>query len=221
MSSVSTVPVTAEPPSLPPPARIDFETFLTWSDGDSRAEWVDGEVVRLSPNNLDHQDLLDFIHDLVKRHVRAHGLGRTFLAGALMRLPTRPSGREPDMLFVATEHLDRLTPTYINGPADLVVEIVSPESTARDRGEKFVEYEAAGIPEYWLIDPLRQDALLYQLSHDGFYQRGPIDAEGIYRSAVLPGFWLQVDWLWQRPLPDAAALMQQVMASGDGTGSAA
>ena len=60
---------------------------------------------------------------------------------------------------MATEHLDRLTDSHLSGPADLVVEIVSPDSLGRDRGDKFAEYEAASIPEYWLIDPVRQQAM--------------------------------------------------------------
>ena len=50
---------------------------------------------------------------------------------------------------MATEHLDRLTDSHLSGPADLAVEIVSPDSLGRDRGDKFAEYGAAGIPEYW------------------------------------------------------------------------
>jgi Uma2 family endonuclease len=118
-----------------------------------------------------------------------------------MRLPTRPSGREPDVLFVATEHADRIRDTYLDGPADLAIEIISPESDARDRGHKFVEYEGGGVTEYWLIDPLRREAWFYQQAGDGRYHPGPIDADGFYRSSVLSGFRLRVDWLWQQPLP--------------------
>jgi Uma2 family endonuclease len=185
----------------PPPAPVSFEEFLAWDDEGARAEWVDGEIILMSPSNVDHQRLSSFLNDLLKEYVRSHQLGEIFYAPVLMRLPTRPSGREPDLLFVATEHADRLRSTYIDGPADLVVEIVSPESDARDRGDKFVEYEAAGIPEYWLIDPMRRDAFFFQLGADGRYQRGSVDAEGVYQSAILPGLRLRVAWLWQRPLP--------------------
>jgi Uma2 family endonuclease len=123
-----------------------------------------------------------------------------------MRLETRPSGREPDLVFVSTAHADRLRETYIDGPADLAVEIVSPESVARDRGEKFVEYETGGVLEYWLIDPLRREARFHRRGEDGRYHPGPVDADGFYHSVVLPEFRLRVDWLWQDPLPTAEAL---------------
>ncbi len=126
-----------------------------------------------------------------------------------MKLPT--SGREPDVHFVATSHLDRLHETYLDGPADLVVEIVSPESAGRDRGDKFYEYRAAGIPEYWLIDPQLEQAEFYQLDAQGRYQLVPPDVQqGIYHSRVLPGFWLQVEWLWEDPLPDAVATLLRI-----------
>ena len=117
MTGTLDVPVAVDRPPLPP-TPISFEEFMAWADEDTHAEWVDGEIVLMSPVNLDHQDLLDFINDLVKHFVRSHRLGRVFFAPVLMRLPSRPSGREPDLLFVANEHADRLHETYIDGPAD-------------------------------------------------------------------------------------------------------
>ena len=204
-------PVVMEGLASPPPP-VSFEEFLAWTDEDTRAEWVDGKVVLMSPSSLDHQDLLKFLDRLITAFVEAHQLGWVYFAPVLMRLPTRPSGREPDLLFVANQHADRLRETYLDGPADLVVEIVSPESDERDRGEKFVEYEGAGIPEYWLIDPLRQEAFFYQRGADGRYHLSPVDADGGYHSAVLSGFRLRVAWLWQRPLPRVSEILAQTEA---------
>ncbi len=209
MSSTTPVPLAPDRPSVPPPP-VTFEELLAWADEDTHAEWVDGEIVVMAPANPDHQDLLGFLYRLVIAYVEEHRLGRVWFAPILMRLSTRPSGREPDLLFVTTDHLDRFKSTHLDGPADLVVEIVSPDSDARDRGDKFLEYEGAGIPEYWLIDPLRQDAAFYQLDPQGRYQRGALDAGGLYRSRVVPGFWLRVDWLWQRPLPPVTEALRQI-----------
>jgi Uma2 family endonuclease len=125
-----------------------------------------------------------------------------------MRLLTPPRGREPDLLFVAREHRDRLKETYLEGPADLVVEIVSPESWLRDRGEKFAEYEMAGVHEYWLLDPERRRSDWYRLDAEGRFRLSEPDAEGIYRSEVIPGFWLRVEWLWQEPLPPVLEILR-------------
>ncbi len=125
-----------------------------------------------------------------------------------MRLPT--SGREPDVLFVAREHLDRVLFTRVEGPADLVVEIVSPESRVRDRGEKFYEYQEGGVGEYWLIEPDTRRAEFYQLDPDGIYQLVLPDAAGVYRSRAMDGLWVRVAWLWQEPLPQVNQVMLEI-----------
>ena len=120
-----------------------------------------------------------------------------------MRLSSRPSGRLPDILFVAKAHLNRVAQTYVNGPADLAIEVISPESQGRDRQEKLAEYEAAGIPEYWVIDESKQEALFHVLgADDGAYMLVTPDEDGIYTSSILPGLRVRVSWLWQWPLPD-------------------
>jgi Uma2 family endonuclease len=78
------------------------------------------------------------------------------------------------------------------------VEIVSPESRRRDRGEKFFEYERGGVREFWLIDPERRAVEFYVLIDGRFEPRLP-DADGMYHSTVVDGFWLRVEWLWTTP----------------------
>jgi Uma2 family endonuclease len=196
----------------PPDAPVSFEEFLAWAPDQVQAEWVDGDILIMSPASTEHQRLHGFLFTLLRLFVELRQLGEVFSAPFLMRLPARPSGREPDIVFLATEHADRLRETYLDGPADLVVEIVSPESDARDRGEKFVEYEAAGIPEYWLIDPTRREGWFYRLGSDQRYHAAPLEPNGRYHSTVLPGFNLQLGWLWQRPLPAVLQLLQQLEA---------
>lgn len=202
-------PIALDRPA-PPPAPVSWEQFLDWLDEDVRAEWVDGEVFVMSPSSLPHQLVMLFLARVLAAFIEAKELGVLLLPPFLMRLPNRPSGREPDLMFIANQHADRVQNTYLDGPADLVVEIVSPDSDARDRGEKFVEYEQASIPEYWVIDPRRRQAYFYQLTTEAGYDLGQLDAEGVYRSAVLAGFWLRPAWLWQRPLPAVAEITRQL-----------
>jgi Uma2 family endonuclease len=182
--------------SAPKATTMSWEQFLDWMDEDTLAEWVDGEVVVTSPANRDHEGLFGFLLALLRAYVEVHQLGEVLGSRFFTRLPR--SGREPDLMFVATAHLDRLTPTYLDGPPDLVVEIISPESEQRDRVEKRHEYEQAGIPEYWLLDPARREATFLLLGADGRY--APASATGgVYRSRILPGFQLPLDWLWTPP----------------------
>jgi Uma2 family endonuclease len=186
--------------SAPPPAPMTYERFLDWADEDTHAEWVDGEIVLPSPANARHQFIGAFLSELIGIFVRMHQLGAVMQAPFQMKLAR--SGREPDVLYIAAAHLDRLKQTYLDGPADLAVEIVSPDSVERDHRDKLAEYQEAGIPEYWLIDPLTDQADFYQLDAVGQYQPIAADASGSYHSKVLPGFWLRVAWLAQDPLPD-------------------
>ena len=191
----------------PPGEKMTYAEFLARIDEDTYAEWVDGDVIMVSPVSSRHQDVSDFLTAVLRTYAQMCALGRVISAPFQMKLAK--SSREPDILFVSKEHLERLRPTYLDGPADLVVEIISPESAARDRGEKFYEYEAAGIPEYWLIDPDRETAEFYRLEGD-YYRTTFVGREGVYRSQVLPDFWLRVEWLWQDPLPPVEDVMLDI-----------
>jgi len=186
---------------------MSYEEFLEWCDEDTWAEWVDGEVIVFSPASTRHQDLADFLVSVLRIYAEARNLGVVCSAPFQMKLER---GREPDVLFVAREHLSRLKENYLDGPADLVIEITSPDSIERDRGRKFVEYEASGVREYWLIDPLRERAEFYQLDEEGFYRPVSPDVEGVYRSQVVSGFWLKVEWLWQEPLPSPVRVVAEI-----------
>lgn len=122
-------------------------------------------------------------------------------------------GREPDILFVAQTHVDRLTPKRLEGPADVVMEVVSKSSVTRDYKNKYAEYEWAGVPEYWIIDPRpgKQSLHLYQLSPYGKYVKTMPDGTGRYHSAVLAGFWVRAEWLWSYPFPDADWIIEEII----------
>src|SRR5579884_3173168 len=180
-------------------ATMTWDEFHEWLDEDTRAEWVDGEVIVPSPASARHQLLMTFLLRVLTGFSELHDLGVVLPPPFQMKLDR--SSREPDLLFLARDHLDRLKPTYLDGPADLAVEILSPESVGRDRGDKFFEYERARIPEYWLLDPETERAEFYRLDAHGKYQVVAPDTDGRYHSAVLPGLWLNVAWLWQSPLP--------------------
>jgi Uma2 family endonuclease len=179
--------------------KMSYDEFLDW------AEWVDGEVIMARPASDEHQDISSFLDALLRIYVERNRLGVIRTAPFQMKLAK--SAREPDVMFVAATHRARLKKMYLDGPVDVVVEIISPESAGRDRGDKYFEYEQAGIPEYWLIDPLSKRAEFYQLGTDGTYQQAALTPDGIYRSPTIPGFWLRVSWLWSLP-PVLDALLE-------------
>ena len=200
--------LTRDSPPLPL-RRITFEEFHDGLDGDDWMEWVDGEVVSVSPVEEGHELVARWLVRILSEFIDLKQLGRLLMAPFLMRLAFRPSGREPDLMFVSRENLSRLKKTYLDGPADLVVEIVSPESRARDREEKLREYEQAGVREYWVIDLPYREALFYQLGEDGRYHLADIGEDHRFHSRVLEGLWLNVDWLWTRPLPPLMTVLRE------------
>ena len=196
--------------------RMTYAEFLVWADEDTLAEWValpgtdtqQGEVIMTSPASSKHQDLCDFLVSIWRPYVEAHNLG--VIRSAPFQMKLEHSGREPDLLFVATTHLDWLKANYLDGPADLAVEIISPESIGRDRGTKFVEYAQGGVPEYWLLDPQARRAEFYRLGEMGQYEIAFAGHEGRYEARALPGFWLRVEWLWQDPLPPTLDVLREL-----------
>ncbi len=190
------------------PRKLTYEEFLEWDGENQHVEWVDGEVIPMAPVGDAHQDLGAWLLSLLKFFNDANGLGAIRYEPFQMKTGSELPGRSPDILFVAKRNLPRLKTNHLEGPADLVVEIISPRSGAVDRGEKYFEYEEGGVREYWLIDPRRKQAEFYQLGRDKRFHLMPVE-DGIFRSVVLKGVWLKVEWMWQKPLPPVPTIWDQ------------
>jgi Uma2 family endonuclease len=184
-----------------PSTKMTWEEFLRWDDEFLRGEWVDGELVLMSPNAIEHIDLEAFLIRLFMEYLEENPVGSMYHDQYVMKTDIPKRGRIPDLLFIAAENEHRIKRTHLDGPADLAVEIISAESRTRDREIKFREYAQSGVREYWLLDTERQEATFFQLGEDGQYKNVPPDSEGVYHSAVVTGLWLKVDWLFQKPFP--------------------
>jgi Uma2 family endonuclease len=191
--------------------------FLAWCDEDTRAEWVDGEVIMMSPVNEQHAELFDWLYRLLGDFVEARRLGRV-RADMQVRFATQRTRRIPDILFVSTERLHLFRDTHIEGPPDLVVEVVSPDSVARDYRTKYYEYQAAAVREYWIVDPMWQRLDAYRLRADpvaegkeaGNEYQPLEEREGLIASTVVPGFYLRRAWLWSTDRPNVLAVLHEM-----------
>ena len=112
-----------------------------------------------------------------------------------------------------TANLHRFTKDRLDGPADLVIEVVSEDSERRDRHDKLAEYAAAGVPEYWIVEGRegRHGVELHVRNAAGAHERALPDAEDRLHSTVLPGFWLDPAWLAADPLPDVDDVLDQIV----------
>lgn len=177
---------------------ISYEDFLALCDEDTLAESVNGKIEWYSSASDVHQDLTGWLTSVLRIYVEANKLG--IIRSAPFQMKTGPDlpGREPDIIFLRDENRDKLKKRYLDGPADLVIEIISEESLLRDRGEKFAEYEIGGVKEYWILDPETKRADFFILK-EGRYERRVEDTHGIYHSEIIEGLWLKVAWLWNLP----------------------
>lgn len=189
--------------------RMTEEEFDNWHDELVRGEWVNGEVITMSPANVEHLDLGAFIDRVMGLFVAEHNLGKVIPELQVrLNLGKKIVRRVPDVVFITRERLNILTATYAEGAPDLVIEIVSPDSTKRDWREKLQEYEAAGVREYWVVDPLSKQVEVYALSAKR-YQVLP-EKGGAVHSRVLPGFFLKQAWLFQDPRPNPRAVLKEL-----------
>jgi Uma2 family endonuclease len=188
---------------------VAWEDYLRDFAAD-HAEWVEGTVVRLPPVSRTHTRLFVYFSTLLDIYLSQTQEGEFLVEPFVMRLADI-SAREPDLLVVTTPNKGRLHETYLDGPADLVIEIIAPGRDTRDRVEKFSEYERGGVGEYWIVDPRHREALFYRRS-DGVYVRASLTQDGVYQSAVLPRLQIVVTDLWRSPLPNPAEIERAVAA---------
>jgi Uma2 family endonuclease len=190
--------------------RMSFEQFLTTDFGEgARVEWVNGEVVHMAPVSNEHADLQSLLNSLIRSFADAQRLGDVRCEPFVMKLGKDLPGRSPDVMFIAAANRSRLKKAALFGPADLVIEVVSPDSRKRDREQKYSEYQQGGVNEYWIIDPAKKIADFFALDASKKFQKIALDADRIFRSRVLPGLWLRVDWLWGSPLPSTVSILRQ------------
>jgi Uma2 family endonuclease len=170
-----------------------YEDWLALPDDGSRYEVIDGALHVTPPPSIAHQAVIGQLFLALTTFARSRRLGRVFFAPIGVLLPGQPVPLEPDLVFVSAARSDIIEAQYIVGAPDLVAEVLSPGSRSYDRRKKRRVYEAAGVPEYWLLDYAARTVEVLAL-RDGTYspagEWGPGESA---RSEVLAGFVVAVD----------------------------
>ncbi len=192
-----------------PRVRMTEREFVAWCPEDVRAEWVDGEVVIMSPANTEHNALTVWLTRVLGEVIEYDDLGTPLAIESQVRLMKVKSRRLPDLLFVSKARHSIIKKTYLDGAPDLAIEIVSPDSENRDRREKYIEYEASGVREYWIIDPLVRKVDVYTLERNRKF-KAIEEKEGRIQSKVLKKLWLKPAWLWKSPLPKVVPILKEL-----------
>ena len=181
--------------------RLTFEQYLEMDDGtDSRYELVDGRLVELPPESEPNTSLPNYLFlQLVNtgmpfRLIQPHSCE--------LQVPVLqagdPANRYPDLVLLREEHLEitrkRLTITFDVLPPHLVVEVVSPRQSNRDReyGRNRRQYAARGIPEYWLIDPEEQAIAVLQLDEGNYLEVSRFAESMLIQSPELERLGIQL-----------------------------
>jgi len=189
--------------------RMTSEEFFRYAPEDQKAELIDAVMIMHSPPLVIHERLFRFLFTLLSTYVDNHDLGEVLGSRTPVKLEVDQT-YEPDILFVSKERASIVQDKGIFGAPDLVIEILSAGTVHYDRGPKFRAYERAGVRELWLIDPYGPAGTeFYHLQDTRFVPVMP-DGEGILRSIAMPGFWIDVAWLWpgERFIPVRQALDQ-------------
>jgi Uma2 family endonuclease len=186
-----------------------FEDFCALIREDQKADLINGVIYMASPENTDDNKLFVWLITIMNLFARKRKLGQIFGSRVAFRLAEK-HGPESDIAFVRSKNLDRVERGGVKGPADLAVEIVSPDSVERDYYSKRELYETHAIPEYWIIDEMDLKVTLLRLKQGKYREIRP--KKGELHSEVLTGFWLRPKWLWQDPLPDEFETLEQILA---------
>ena len=182
---------------------------LTWEIAQlfpAQGHWSEEEYLALDTNHLiefshgqlevlpmptqSHQLLVIALFELLRNYVRTRKLGTVLFSP--MRVQLWPGKyREPDILFMRTEHDDRRSDSFWEG-ADLVMEVVSPDDPQRDTVTKRREYAQAGIPEYWIVDPADVSISVLTLRGIEYTLHGEFVAGETATSVLLDRFEVEV-----------------------------
>lgn len=191
--------------------RMTEVEFLAWLPGERNAEWVNGEVILMSPAAVKHVRITNWLDRVLGTYITIKKLGELLGPELMVRLQhSGVSRRVPDLLFLFHESLSRLELNHLEGPPDVAIEIVSPDSKNRDWHEKRLEYETAGVGEYWIIDPDTETFQALLRNQDGKFANIELDTDGVFHSPTIAGFWLRPNIFWQTELPDLAISLREL-----------
>lgn len=175
---------------LPLQGQWSPEAYLWLTDFTNRLiEFTDGRVEPLPMPTDEHQSISRFLLFALAAFLGPRG---GLVQYAPLRIQVRPRVyREPDLLVLRDARDPRRQNRYWLG-ADLVLEIVSPDKPERDLVEKRGDYAAAGIPEYWIVDPRAETIIVLRLTDGRYVEYGLFERGARAESATLAGFAVEV-----------------------------
>jgi len=180
-----------------PPGRIvlTYEDYCRLPDDRNRYEVLDGELSVTPAPRISHQRVSNRLHRFLDNHVVANQLGEILTAPTdLILAPTTVV--QPDLIFISNDRRHIVTERAIEGPPNLVIEILSPTTGNIDRVTKAQLYARYEVPHYWLIDPDQQALEAYELTRDHYNLVASARNAEVFTSSLFPGFSIRLADLW-------------------------
>jgi Uma2 family endonuclease len=187
------------------PRFATFEEYLSYSSElEGRFQLIDGELIELPPESERNDWIAIILRDwliqiISRRRIR---LGKCEIQVPLLKKGDAQN-RFPDLVVLREEHLQltqrRLTITLDMPPPHLIVEIVSPGKTNRDRDyiNKRAQYAAIGVDEYWIVDPTDQTVMVLELAGKEYKEVGQFQGGDRIVSIAFPNLTLIVEQVFQ------------------------
>ena len=173
--------------------KFTYEDYLLFPDDGKRHELIDGgHYVTPSPITK-HQKISGTLFGCLFTHIQQTKVGHLFAAPMDVVLSDLDVV-QPDLLFITNNRASIITEKNIQGPPDLVVEILSESSRKTDEMIKRKLYERYRVSEYWIVDPELETVKIYRLSDQGYSRIAElsVEANDTLTSALFPD--------WQLPL---------------------
>ncbi|PSB29098.1 Uma2 family endonuclease [Stenomitos frigidus] len=173
--------------------RLTFEEYLTYDDGtDSHYELIEGSLVLMNPPTIEHFLITKFLEQVLDAEIQRLSLPWLTFRETGVRTGYNKS-RLTDLCIVTKEQAKELlgqSAVFQTAPL-LTVEVVSPDSIARDYRYKRSEYAALAVPEYWIVDPLTAKVTLLRWE-EGLYEETVFVDQQSIASPTLPNLTLTV-----------------------------
>lgn len=173
---------------------LTFEEYLAYDDGtDNHYELVDGLLVLMNPPRIEHFLITKFLEQRLDAEIQ-----RSFLPWLTFREAGVRTGysksRLTDLCVVTRDQAKELLgqSAVFQTPPLLIVEVVSPDSIARDYRYTRSEYAVLEVPEYWIVDPIAAKVLLLQWE-EGFYEETTFVGSQTIASSSFPELTLIVE----------------------------
>lgn len=190
---------------------ISEKEYLEMTDEDSNCELFEGDLIMGSPASTRHEEVFGFLYFLMSGYADKKGLGKVMGSRLPMRLE-QGTFVEPEIIFVQKEREHLFKEQCLEGPADLVVEILSPSTYRYDLTMKREKYKSHRIREIWFVDIIKNKLLVDLLKGDS-YETLEIE-KGRLTSHVLEGFWIDLEWIWAKSLTNRYDVLQSILGQG-------